>query len=153
VDEHVTELLRQARAAADHSYHPYSSYLVGAAVRTVSGEVFVGCFMENASYGMTICAEPAAVLAANTAGHRDVTAIAVVGGDPSSPDGGPPCTPCGRCRQVLWEIAVLNERNIDIIAANLATTDLMRTTIVDLLPEPWPPAPPSLRPPFLCPIS
>jgi cytidine deaminase len=136
------ELLREARVAADHAYHPYSDYLVGAAVRTGDDSIFSGTFMENTSFGMTICAEPAAVLAANTAGHRDIITIAVAGGSPSGPEGGP-CTPCGRCRQVLWEMALLNATNIEVICSNLTLTAFELTTIHDLLPSPWPPAPES----------
>lgn len=136
------ELLTEARIASNRAYHPYSDYLVGAAVRAGDGSVFSGSFMENASFGMTICAEPAAVLAANNAGHRDLVKIAVVGGSPGGPEGAP-CTPCGRCRQVMWEIAVLNSANIEVICSNLTLTAFLHSTIYDLLPHPWPPAPDS----------
>jgi cytidine deaminase len=134
------DLLCRASEVAKNSYNPFSGYLVGAAVRTATGEIFTGCFMENTSFGMTICAEPAAVLAANTAGHRDIHTIAVVGGYPDKPEDAGPCTPCGRCRQVLWELATVNEADIEIIGANLALQAILRTSIVELFPHPWPEA-------------
>src|SRR5439155_15659346 len=73
----------------------YSRFVVGAAIRTASGEIFVGCNVENVSYGLTICAERAAVFSAVAAGHRQFNALAVVA------EGG--ATPCGACRQVLAE--------------------------------------------------
>lgn len=89
-------LLDAARTAATHAYAPYSSFQVGAALRTTSGEVFTGCNVENASFGETICAERNAVTTMVAAGHRSIETIAVVG----STD---PCWPCGACRQVLAE--------------------------------------------------
>jgi cytidine deaminase len=91
------ELLSQARAAAKHAYVPYSGFPVGAAVLTGDGSIHTGCNIENASYGLTICAERTAVSSAISAGHRQIVAVAV-----SAPKV-PRTTPCGACRQFLNE--------------------------------------------------
>ena len=93
------ELLRQARAAMKHAYAPYSRFRVGAAILLEDGRIFTGCNVENASYGLTICAERNAVFAAVAASAKkpEIVAAAVVN------DHGVPCSPCGACRQVLAE--------------------------------------------------
>lgn len=91
------ELLRQATRVRDHAYAPYSNYPVGAAVLGISGRVYVGCNVENASYGLSICAERAAIFKAISEGEREFEALAVV-----TSNGG---TPCGACRQVFLEFA------------------------------------------------
>jgi cytidine deaminase len=92
------ELLAAARATRRHAHAPYSRFAVGAAVRDERGRVHVGCNVENASYGLTTCAERNAVAAAVAAGARAVRAVAVV--TPTRPPG----SPCGACRQVLAEL-------------------------------------------------
>jgi cytidine deaminase len=92
------ELLAAARAVRERAHAPYSNFFVGAAVRDEKGRVHVGCNVENASYGLTICAERNAVAAAVAAGARAVRAVAVV--TPTRPPG----SPCGACRQVLAEL-------------------------------------------------
>ena len=89
------ELIALATEARKQAYAPYSHYEVGAALWTASGQVYTGCNVENASYGLTICAERTAAVKAVSSGERDFVAIAVV-----TADGG---TPCGACRQVLAE--------------------------------------------------
>jgi cytidine deaminase len=96
IDDDV--LIAAARAAREHAYAPYSRFPVGAAVLTRSGRIFAATNVENASYGLTICAERAAIFAAVSAGERDFEALAVV-----SEEGG---MPCGACRQVLAEFAL-----------------------------------------------
>jgi cytidine deaminase len=91
-------LVAAARAVRRHAHAPYSRYLVGAAVRDEAGRLHVGCNVENASYGLTVCAERHAVGAAVAAGARAIRAVAVVTGSR------PPGTPCGACRQVLAEL-------------------------------------------------
>ena len=93
----VDDLCRAARAVQANAYAPASNFRVGAAVLADDGRVFSGCNVENASYGLTICAERAAVCAAVAAGVRAITAVAVV------TDMLDPARPCGACRQVLAE--------------------------------------------------
>jgi len=92
-------LVTAARAARRRAHAPYSRFAVGAAVRDERGRVHVGCNVENASYGLTICAERNAVAAAVAAGAKSLRAIAVV-----TRERHPPATPCGACRQVLAEL-------------------------------------------------
>jgi len=96
------ELLTRARAAAKHAYAPYSDFPVGAAALAIDGSIHTGCNVENASYGLTICAERAAVCAAISAGHRQIVAVAV-----SAPKDAH-TTPCGACRQFLNEFRPSN---------------------------------------------
>ena len=96
VDE--ADLLHRARAARQRAYAPYSHFHVGAAILTAEGDVFDGVNVENASYGLTMCAERVAIGAMVAAGRRGpVVAVAVVG------DGEDALTPCGACRQVIFE--------------------------------------------------
>ena len=93
-------LLNAARKALQRAYAPYSKFRVGAAVLTADGEVFTGCNVENASYGLTICAERSAIFTAvaqTKAKKLEIRAVAVVNGDELS------CSPCGACRQVIFE--------------------------------------------------
>ena len=92
-------LLAIASEMREHAYAPYSSFRVGCALLASDDRVFVGANVENAAYGSTICAERVAMPLAILDGARDFVALAVVG------DGDGPCTPCGACRQVLFEFA------------------------------------------------
>ena len=105
-------------------YAPYSRFPVGAALRTSSGRIFCGCNVENLSFGLTICAERAAVFAAIAAGETQFEAIAVVA------DSVQPVTPCGACRQVLAEFS----SDLKICSANLQGQSYV-TTIAELLPR------------------
>ena len=116
------QLIEQALLARTRAYAPYSNYLVGAAVLTQGGNVILGCNVENASYGATICAERAALTAAIALGHTSFTAIAVV-----TKDGG---SPCGICRQVMAE---LGPEMIVYIAD--AHGQYRTTSVRDLLPD------------------
>jgi cytidine deaminase len=105
------ELLDAARGVRGHAYAPYSRYAVGAAVRGGSGRVYAGANVENASYGLALCAERSAVAVAVAAGETRILACAVVTST------SPPVAPCGMCRQVLAELgaddlplALINDR-------------------------------------------
>lgn len=112
-------LIAAAIAAAGNAYAPYSGFHVGAALLLTDGRIITGANFENASYGMTLCAETVAIASANSQGSlRDIVAIAVVGG-PAARGGatliGPqPVTPCGRCRQIIKEVADLTDRDLPV---------------------------------------
>ncbi len=93
-------LVTAARRTRRQAYAPYSRYPVGAAVLAADGTVFVGANIENASYGLSMCAERVAIFTAAAAGHRRVQAVAVATGSPE------PASPCGACRQVMAEFRV-----------------------------------------------
>ncbi|MFA7467586.1 MAG: cytidine deaminase [Desulfotomaculaceae bacterium] len=91
------ELVQRALKAREKAYAPYSHFKVGAAILSTDGEVFTGCNVENASYGLTVCAERVALFKAVTMGRRSFSAIAIAAGTNDY------CSPCGACRQVLAE--------------------------------------------------
>lgn len=94
-------LLERAREAAGRAYAPYSRFRVGAALLFADGEVLTACNVENASYGLSMCAERSAVSAMVARGLRDPVAVGIVGS--KDEDFGVPCPPCGACRQTLME--------------------------------------------------
>jgi cytidine deaminase len=99
IPEPVRELLLQAaRWGARNAYCPHSHYPVGAAVLMADGQIYTGCNVENASYGLTLCAERVAISKAISHGNRSFAALAVVGGTPKKP-----AVPCGACLQVISE--------------------------------------------------
>ena len=120
------ELIAQATTARDRALAHYSHFKVGAALETTDGRVFTGCNIENASYGLTICAERVAMFKALSEGHRVFTRIAIVA------DTAVPTPPCGACRQILWEFG----GNLEIQLANL-TEAKGKHRLKNLLPLPF----------------
>lgn len=106
----MPDLISEARKARENAVAPFSKYKVGAALVTKGGKVYRGCNVENSTYGLTVCAERVALLTALAAGDREFTAIAVV------TQSDEPGTPCGPCRQLMWEYC----GDIDVTIANLA---------------------------------
>ncbi|MDQ3223493.1 MAG: cytidine deaminase [Gemmatimonadota bacterium] len=115
-------LISAARSAQARAYAPYSKFRVGAALESVDGAVFLGCNVENASYGLTICAERAAVCAAVSAGATRFRRAVVVS------DIDPPAAPCGACRQVLAEFG------LDLPIDGVGPKAVVRWRLSDLLP-------------------
>jgi len=116
-------LLGIATEARKNSYSPYSKFSVGAAVLTKDGKIYTGCNVENAAYGLTICAETVAVAKAVSEGSKDITAVAVVA------DTADVCRPCGSCRQFILEFG----DEILIIMGNLKG-DMETKNIKELVP-------------------
>lgn len=127
------DLIAAAREAATHSYSPYSNFAVGAALRFADGRVVTGANVENASYGLALCAETVAVGKAMADGIRGgLEAVAVTG------PGIDVITPCGRCRQVLNELAGLGGTDPDIFC--VGPNEVRRMKLSDLLPHAFGPA-------------
>jgi cytidine deaminase len=119
-------LVDAARRARTHAVADFSGFKVGAALETADGSIVTGCNVENATYGLTVCAERVAMFKALSEGHRAFRRVAVVS------DTADPTPPCGACRQILWEFA----GDIDVTLANLqATTGQYRMR--ELLPLPF----------------
>ena len=116
-------LVAAARGAFDRALADYSHFRVGAALETASGEVIAGCNIENASYGLTMCAERVAIFKALSDGHRTFRRIVVFA------DTRTPTPPCGACRQILWEFA----GDIEVLLANLEGVQASHR-MADLLP-------------------
>lgn len=124
------ELVKEALAAREFAYTPYSHFNVGAALLCADGKVFRGCNIENASYSPTVCAERTAFFKAISEGEHNFSAIAIVGG----PAGAPPvdfCFPCGVCRQVMAEFC---SRNFTIYIAK-SEDEINEYTLEDILPH------------------
>jgi cytidine deaminase len=122
----VDRLVEAARQARERAVAPYSHFKVGAALETADGTIITGCNIENASYGLTVCAERVAMFKALSDGHRRFTRMAVVA------DTTDPTSPCGACRQVLWEFG----HDLEIVLANL-TEVTGRHQMAALLPLPF----------------
>ncbi len=118
--------MARARAARRHARAAFSGFKVGAALQTADGTIVTGCNIENATYGLTVCAERVAMFKALSDGHRRFVAIAIVA------DTEAPTPPCGACRQILWEFG----GDLEVTLANLATVT-GRHRLSDLLPLPF----------------
>jgi len=138
-DATVRRLIAAAREAALNAHAPYSNFGVGAAVLLNDGNVVTGTNFENASYGLSLCAETVALATTNAQGRlRDVVAIAVIGGPIGAegrPTGDRPVGPCGRCRQVINEAAQLGKRDVVVWCAGAEGDAVERHLLSDLLPH------------------
>ena len=121
-----SELIIAARKAREFAHAEYSHFKVGAALETVDGTVITGCNIENATYGLTVCAERVAMFKALSEGHRHFRRIAIVA------DTANPTPPCGACRQILWEFG----GDLEVILVNL-TQEAGRHRLRELLPLPF----------------
>jgi cytidine deaminase len=122
----MTDLIQAAVDARHHAHAPFSNFLVGAALQDESGRIFTGCNVENATYGLTICAERVAVFKAISEGARKFAAIAVAADtDVLTP-------PCGACRQILWEFCGDVELTLVNLAGKIETLRLK-----ELFPRPF----------------
>lgn len=134
-------LIAAAKRAMDHAHAPYSRYAVGAALRLTDGTIITGSNFENASYGLSLCAETVAIASANAQGRlREIAAIAVTGGAMGVPHGSDIVTPCGRCRQILKEAEDMGGREIQILCASPDDSNLLRLSLDVLLPHTFGPA-------------
>jgi cytidine deaminase len=122
----MTDLEAKALAALRRAYAPYSKFHVGAAVQ-MSGQTYDGANIENASYGLAICAERTAIFAAVNAGSTRLEAVAVCS------ESSPPASPCGACRQVLWEFAA-DPAAVTVVAFNRGG-ERRSWTLAQLLPD------------------
>ena len=136
-------LIEAARAAAAHAHAPYSRFAVGAAVLLADGEIVTGANIENASYGLLLCAETVAIATASAQGRlRDIVAIGVIGGAirGGALTGDEPVRPCGRCRQILNEAAQAGGRDIIVFCASAEDARIERHLLSALLPHAFGPA-------------
>jgi cytidine deaminase len=131
------ELVKRAQEAAARAYAPYSLFAVGAAVRSTSGRVHAAANLENASSGLTICAEATALSLANSAGEPEIGAIAVVGFNFTDTAAGASrvVAPCGSCRQLIAEAAQRANGNVRVICCNGELSSIAVWTIAELLPN------------------
>ncbi len=123
-DNDIRELIDAAVHARESAHAPYSDHPVGAALRTANGNIYSGCNVENAAYPLSRCAEEGAVAAMVRGGDKDIVEVVVVG------PGEDPCTPCGGCRQVLFEFGKAGTRVYICNAEGI----LRDTTLDELLP-------------------
>ncbi|MDK2885879.1 MAG: cytidine deaminase [Thermosipho sp. (in: thermotogales)] len=118
----IEELIQKAFKAKENAYTPYSNFKVGAALLTKSGKIYTGCNVENASYGLTCCAERVAIFKAVSEGEREFDTLVVVG------DTDEPISPCGACRQVMSEFG-----DFEVILVS-KDRKLKKVKVKDLLP-------------------
>ena len=123
-EESLQQLVETAKQARLRSIAPFSNFLVGAAVRTAEGKVYIGCNVESASYGLTVCAERVAIWKALSEGERHFSELAIVADTETL------TPPCGTCRQIIWEFA----KNATIILGNLHG-ETQVVSIRELLPR------------------
>jgi cytidine deaminase len=137
--DEATRLIAAARDAARHAHAPYSRFAVGAAVLLTDGSIVTGANVENASYGLSLCAETVAIATVSARGRlREVVAVGVIGGlmdTDGHATGDTPVRPCGRCRQVLNEAAQLGGRDLRIHCAGAQGDAVASYRLSELLPD------------------
>ena len=142
--DQARRLIAAARAAAVHAHAPYSHFAVGAAVLLDDGSVVTGANVENASYGLSLCAETVAIATVSASGQlRRVVAVGVIGGAMDSAGratGDAPVRPCGRCRQVLNEAAQLSGRDLAVYCAGAEGETVASYRLSELLPDAFGPS-------------
>lgn len=122
----IDRLVELALRARENACAAYSNFKVGAAIEAASGKIYTGCNIENASYGLTVCAERVALWKALSEGDREFVRIVVAS------ESDRPAPPCGPCRQLLWEYG----RNLEVVLANTKGARETRR-LAELLPEPF----------------
>ncbi|MBW6529687.1 cytidine deaminase [Sphingomonas citri] len=142
--DQARQLIAAARAAAVHAHAPYSRFAVGAAVLLDDGSMVTGANVENASYGLSLCAETVAIATVSASGRlRRVVAVGVIGGAMDSTGratGHAPVRPCGRCRQVLNEAAQLSGRDLTVHCAGAEGEAVASYRLSELLPDAFGPS-------------
>jgi cytidine deaminase len=126
MDNIVEKLIAAARAVRVNAVARYSNFLVGAALETAEGDIVTGCNIENATYGLTVCAERVAMWKALSEGYRDFKRIVIIA------DTDAPTPPCGACRQILWEFG----GDLEIVLADLTRVKGIHA-LSTLLPHPF----------------
>ena len=133
------QLIQAARAAARHAHAPYSRFAVGTALLMEGGDIVTGANVENASYGLSLCAETVAIATASASGRlREIVAVAVIGGPMDAegrPTGTHPVSPCGRCRQVINEAAQMGGRDLPVLCGAAEGEAIARYRLSELLPD------------------
>lgn len=135
--EHLDELQRrvldEAARAMNTAYNPYSRFYVGAALLSQDHRIITGSNVENAAYGSTICAERAAIVRANALGIRTFEKVGLIarGEDFNTTE---VTAPCGSCRQMLYELSQISERNLELVMATTTKDKVVVATIEELLP-------------------
>ncbi len=142
--DEARRLIDAARRAATHAHAPYSRFAVGAAVLLTDGSIVTGANVENASYGLSLCAETVAIATVSASGRlREVVAIGVIGGAMDAAGratGDTPVRPCGRCRQVLNEAAQMGGRDLAVHCAGAEGDAIASYRLSTLLPDAFGPA-------------
>jgi cytidine deaminase len=141
LDHSDRELVESAQQACARAYAPYSLFAVGAAVRSRSGKIYTAANIENAAFGLSICAEASALSVANAAGDFTAEAIAVVGFDIRNAGGvAQIVTPCGSCRQIIAEAARVAESDVRVLCCNGELSSIITSSIAELLPSAFGPS-------------
>ena len=133
LDSIQQKMLDEAGKVMETAYNPYSSFYVGAALLAQDGQIITGSNVENAAYGSTICAERSAILRANAMGIRTFDKLAIIarGEDFDTTE---VTAPCGSCRQMLYEVAQISERDLEVIMSTTKKDKIVIVTIEELLP-------------------